>query len=82
MVKKAARGADQHIGATFQLAVLVFEGNTADQEGDVQLVILAVFLEILRHLCRKLARRLEDQRARHSGACAALLKQGQHRQNE
>lgn len=49
-----------------------FEGNAADEERDVQLVILAVFLEVLRHLRCQLTGRLEDQRARHSGAGAAL----------
>lgn len=82
MVQQAARRADQHIGATFQLAILFIERNAADQQGNVELVILAVFFEILGHLGCKFARRLHNQRARHACACAAFFEQCQHRQYE
>lgn len=65
MVEKAAGGADQHIRAAFELAVLVLEGNAADQKGDVKAVVLAVFLEILGDLGGEFARRFENQRAGH-----------------
>ncbi len=45
-------------------------------------MILSVFLEILRHLHRQLAGRLEDQRARHAGAAAAFPQYVDHRQHE
>ncbi len=82
MVEQATGRADQNVGATFQLAVLLFEGHAADQQGHVELVILAVFLEVLGNLCREFAGRLENQRARHAGAGAALFEQRQHRENE
>ena len=82
MVEQAAGRADQHIGAAFELAVLFVEGDAADQEGDVELVVLAVFLEVLGDLGGEFARRLEDQRARHARTGAALFEQRQHRQHE
>ena len=48
----------------------------------VQLVIDAVFLEALRDLGGELARRLQNEGARHAGAGAARLQQRQHRQDE
>ncbi len=82
MVEKAAGRADENIGATLKLAVLIFKRDATNQKGDVQLVILAVFLEVFGYLCRQFAGRLEDQRARHSCACAAFFQQCEHRQNE
>jgi hypothetical protein len=61
---------------------LVVERDAADQQRDVELVVLAVFLEVLGDLRGEFARRLEDQRARHAGAGAALFEQRQHRQHE
>ena len=49
---------------------------------DVELVVGAVFVEALLDLRGEFARRLEDQRARHAGAGAAVLQHGQHRQHE
>lgn len=72
MVEQAAGRADQHIGAALELAVLVFEGNAADQEGDVEAVVLAVFLEILGDLSGEFARRFENQRAGHARTRTAL----------
>ena len=82
VVEQATGGADQHIGATLQLAVLFIEGDAADEEGNVELVILAVLLEVLGNLGGEFARRLEDERARHSRTGATLLQKGQHRQDE
>ena len=45
-------------------------------------MVFAVFLEILGDLHRELASRLEDQRARHSRAAAALVQDVDHRQDE
>ena len=47
-----------------------------------ELVVLAVFLEILGDLGGELAGRLEDQRARHARAAAALGEDVDHRQDE
>jgi hypothetical protein len=56
--------------------------SSADQQRNVELVVLAVLLEILVHLRRELARRFEDQRARHAGAGAATFEQREHGQHE
>ena len=82
MVEQAARRCDQHVDAAHQLAVLVVERNAADDEGDVELVVLAVLVEAFLDLRGEFARRLEDQRARHARAGAALLQHGEHRQHE
>lgn len=82
MVEQAAGRADQHIGAALELAVLLVEGNATDQKRDVELMILAVFVEVLGNLRSEFARRLEDQRTRHACACASLFQKGQHRQHE
>ena len=82
MVEQAARRGDQHVDAADQLAVLVVKRHAADDEGDVELVVLAVLVEAFLDLRRELAGRLEDQRARHARPRAALLEHGEHRQHE
>ena len=82
MVEQAAGRGDQHVGAAIELAVLVVERHAADQQRDVELVVLAVLLEVLGDLRGEFARRLEDQRARHARPGAALFEQRQHRQHE
>ena len=82
VVKQAARRGDQHIDAAVDLLVLVAEGDAADQERHGELVILAVFLEIVRHLSGQFARRLKNERARHAGLGAALGQALDHRQGE
>ena len=82
MVEQAAGRGDQHVGAARDHLVLLVEGDAADQEREVQLVVDAVALEAVLHLRGELARRLEDERARHARAGAALLEQRQHRQHE
>jgi hypothetical protein len=75
-IEQAARGGDDHVGAARDLRLLIAERNAADQERKVQLVIDAVFAERLFDLGGELARRLQNERARHAGASAAAL---QHR---
>ncbi len=82
VVEQTARRRDQHVGATLQLLVLLVERHAADQKRDVELVVLAVSDEILFDLGGEFARRLQDQRARHAGACPALFEAGQHRQHK
>ena len=82
MIEQAAGRRDQHVDAAHQLVVLVAERNAADEEGDVELVVDAVLDEIFLDLRCEFARRLEDERARHAGACAALFELGEHRQDE
>ena len=82
MVEQAAGRGDQHVGAALELLVLLVEGDAADQQRDVELVVLAVLDEVLLDLRGEFARRLEDQRARHARAGAALFEPRQHRQHE
>ena len=64
------------------LASLVAEGDAANQERHGELLVDAVAREVLLDLGGELARRLQDQRARHAGPRAAVLEDGQHRQRE
>ena len=82
MIEQAAGRGDQHVDAAVELLVLVVEGDAADEQRDGQLVVAAVAVEVLLDLRGEFARRLEDERARHARAGAALLEQGQHRQDE
>ena len=72
----------KHVGAAGDDLVLLVEGHAADQKREVQLMIGAVAGEAVLHLRSELARRLEDQRARHARAGAAVFEQRQHRQHE
>ena len=72
MVEQAAGRRDQHIDAAQQLGVLVVERDAADDQRDVEFVVLAVLLETLGDLRGEFARRLENERARHARAGAAL----------
>jgi hypothetical protein len=82
MVEQAAGRRDQHVGAAVDDFVLLAEGHAADQEGDTDLLVLAVFGEGFRHLGGEFARRLDDERARHAGAGATLFEARQHWQDE
>ena len=82
MVEQAAGRCDQHVDAARQLGVLVAERDAADQQRDVEFLADAVFVEILFHLGREFAGRLENEGARHPGAGAALFQHGEHRKDE
>src|SRR5262245_41142052 len=82
MVEKPAGGGDQHVDAARQLRVLVVERDAADEKGDVELMVGAVFGEAFLDLRRELARRLEDEGPGHAGAGAAVLEERQHWQGE
>ena len=81
-VHQPAGRRDQHVDALFQRLDLVAHLHAADQQRHRELVIFAVFLEILGDLRGKLARRLEDQRARHPRPAAAFGEDVDHRQDE
>ena len=55
---------------------LIVERHAADQQRQLQLVVDAVFLEALRHLGGQLARRRQDQRARHARPWRGPLEPG------
>ena len=82
VVEQASRGGDQHVRAAIELFQLVVEGDAADQQRHRQPVVDPVFLEALRHLGGELARRCQDQRARHARPGASAFQSGQHRQHE
>ena len=81
-VHQAARRRDQHVDALFQRLELIAHLHAADQQRHVELMIFAVFLEIFGHLRRQFAGRLQDQRARHQRAGAAMGENVDHRQHE
>ncbi len=82
VVEQAAWCRDQNVDAADKFGVLVVERNAADDERDIELVVLAVFLEVIGNLRGEFARRLEDERARHARTRAALFEHCEHRQNE
>ena len=82
MIEQAAWRGDHHIGAAIELAILILVGHPADQKRHGEIVVLAEDLEMLGDLCGKLARRLQDQRARHARSCPPTLQSRQHRQHE
>ena len=77
-VEQAAGRGDQHVGAAHDLRFLVVEGDAADQQGDIELVLRAVFVEAFLDLGGQFAGRLQNQRARHAGAGAALFEPAEH----
>ena len=81
-VEEATRRGDQNVCAAGDLGFLIGERHAADQQGDVELVVDAIFAESLFDLGREFARRLEDQRAGHPGAGAAAFQPGQHGQRK
>jgi hypothetical protein len=81
-VHQAARGRDQHVDALFERGDLVAHVHAADEQRHRELVVFAVLLEILGDLGGELARRLEDQRARHARPAAAMGQNVDHRQHE
>ena len=78
VIEQPPRRGDEHVGAARDLLVLFVERHAAEEECHCQLVVGAVALEIVLHLRGELARRLQDERARHARAGAALLQQRQH----
>jgi hypothetical protein len=65
-VEHAPGCGDQHVDAAIELALLIAEALAADKQRHAELVVLAIGLEGVRHLGGQLARRLEDERARHT----------------
>ena len=82
VLEQPARRCDQDVDAALQLAVLIVERDATDQKGHRQLVVDAVFLEVLVHLRGQFARRLQDQRARHACPRAPAFQARDHRKHE
>jgi hypothetical protein len=79
MVEQAARRRYEDVDAAGELRILVVERDPADHQRDVELLPGAVLFKAFLNLRGELARRFEDQRARHSGARTAMLEPGEHR---
>jgi hypothetical protein len=82
VVQQTAGRRDQNVDAAVKFLDLIVHRNAADEQGDIELVVHAIFLERLRHLSGKLARRRQNERAWHARTGAAILKAGDHRQRE
>ena len=82
MVEQAAGRGNQHIDAAGDFHILITEGNTANQQCDIQLLAGGIFRETLFNLRRQFAGRFQNQRARHTRAGAALFQQRNHGQSE
>ena len=82
VVEQAAGRGDQDVDAAHQLGVLIVEGDAADDQGDVELLLGTVFDEALFHLGGEFAGRLEDQGAGHARPRATLFQHGEHGQDE
>ena len=81
-VHEAARRGNQHVDALVQGLDLVAHLHAADKQRELEVMVLAVFLEILGHLRSQFACRREDQRARHQGAAATAGHDIDHGQDE
>ena len=79
MIQQPPRRGNQHVGSTVDNPALIDKGNTADQQGHVQFVILAIDLEIFRDLCGKLPGWFQDQRTGHARPGPALGQDIDHR---
>src|SRR4029077_3948749 len=64
------------------LGLLIAERDAADKEREVQLVVDAVLAKRLFNLGGKLARRLQNESAGHTGSSAPALQHRQHWQSE
>ncbi len=82
VVEQPAGGGNQDVDTAGQLGVLVAERDAADQEGDVEFLAGAVFVEVFLDLGREFAGRFEDQRSGHSCPRPAFFQKREHGQDE
>ena len=82
MVEQTPGRGNQHIGAAHNRLLLVLKAHAANQQRFGQLGIFAVKVEVLRHLRGQLARRLQNQCARHTRFGAAFHQAVNHRQGK
>ena len=81
-VHQPARRGDQHVDAFVQRLDLIAHLHAADQQRELQIMVLAVFLEIFSHLGGQFAGRRQDQAARHQRAAASGGHDIDHRKHE
>jgi hypothetical protein len=82
LIEQPAGSGDQHVDAAIEPAPLLVHADAADQQGHRQVEMLAVGLEVGRALRRQLARRAQDERARHPRLGLARCEALDHRQDE
>ena len=81
-IHKPARRGDQHVDAIVQRLDLIAHLHAANQQRELEIVVLAVFLEVFGHLGCEFARRRENQRTRHQCAPPSAGHDVDHRQHE
>ena len=81
-IHQAARRRNQHIDAFVQRLDLIAHLHAADQQGELEIVILAVFFEVFGDLGCQFASRCQDQRTRHQRPAAAAGHDVDHGQHE
>ncbi len=81
-VHQPARRGNEDVDALVQSLDLVAHLHAADEQRHLQVVVLAVVLEVFSDLLRQFAGRLEDQAARHQRAAPAVRENVDHRQHE
>jgi hypothetical protein len=81
-VHQPARGRDQHVDTLFKRLDLIPHLHATNQKRHRQLMIFAVFFEILSNLRGQFARWLQYQTARHPCARTAIGEHINHRKNE
>ena len=82
VVEQAAGGGDQHVDAPVELALLVAEGDAADEQGPGQLGALGVAFEGLGDLVGQFPGRFDHQGPRHARLGPALGQLVHHGQGE
>ena len=81
-VEQPARRCDQHVRAAHDLCFLIAEGDAANEQGDVEFVVHAIFDESLFNLRREFAGGFKNERPGHTGAGAARFEPGEHGEGE
>jgi len=81
-VHKPARGGNQYVDTLVERLDLVAHLDAADQQGELEVMLLPVFSEILRHLRCKFARRGKNQGPGHQRAATPARQDVDHRQYE
>ena len=81
-IEKTAGRGDQHVDPSIELAFLIDKALAADQQRHRQTMMLAIDLEGGRDLSGQLARRFEDQGARHPHPSPTGRQHVDHRQHK
>ena len=82
MVKQASRCGNEDVCAPVDHSLLLFEANTSDEQGFIELHIFGVGVKVFSNLRRQLTCGAEHKAARHTSASAPTGKHRDHRQRE